>query len=80
MKNYMNYCRDHSTSSETKLWNVGENYKIENIHHNTSIHRGGSMNSRGRFPMVVDPKCRGLGTQPPAADNVNVFAFKNMKF
>ena len=33
-----------------------------------------------RFPMVVDPKCRGLGTQTPAADNVNVLAFKNMKF
>ena len=50
----MNYCRDHSTSFETKLWNVDENYKIENIHHNTSIHWGGSMNSRSRFPMVVD--------------------------
>ena len=36
-----NYCRDCKTFSETKLWNVGENYKIESIHQNTSIHRGG---------------------------------------
>ena len=28
--------------------------------------------------MVVYPKCRGLGTQPPAADKV--LAFKNVKF
>ena len=65
-----NYCRDRSTSSETKLWNVGENYKIERIHQNTSIHGGGSRNSRSRFSMVVDPKCKGLGIQPPAADKV----------
>ena len=58
-----NYCRDHSTFSETKLWNIGENYKIKSIRQNTSIHRGGS---RSRFSIVVDPKCRGLGTQPPA--------------
>ena len=65
-----NYCRDHSTFSETKLWNIGENYKIKSMHQDTSIHRGRSRNFGSRFSIVVDPKCRGLGTQPPAADKV----------
>ena len=54
----------------TKLWNVGENYKIQSIRQNASIHRGGSRNFWSRFSMVADPKCRGLRTQPPAADKV----------
>ena len=40
--------------------------------------RGKSRNSLRRFPMVVDPKCRGLGEQPPSTDKVLVF--KNVKF
>ena len=47
--------------------NIGENYKIKSIYQNT---RGGPRNSRSRFSIVVDPKCRGLGTQLPAADKV----------
>jgi len=27
---------------------------------------------KGRFPLAVDSRCRGLGTQPPAADKVLV--------
>ena len=34
------------------------------------MHRGRSRNSKSRISMVVDPKCRGLRTQPLAADKV----------
>ena len=31
------------------------------------------MNFRREFPLVVDPRCRGLGAQPPAAEEVLSF-------
>ena len=46
---------------------------IDSIQQNTSMHhrQGKSRNSR-RFPKL-NPKCRGLGTQPLVTDNVLVF-------
>ena len=29
---------------------------------------GGSRNSEKGFPLIVDPRCRGLGAQPPDAE------------
>ena len=34
---------------------------------------GGSRNIERGFPLVVDPRCGGLGAQPPAAEDVLVF-------
>ena len=40
--------------------------------------RGGSRNFRRGFPLVVDPRHGGLGTQPPEADNF--YISKTVKF
>ena len=43
-------------------------------HQTNHIHSsGGSRNFERRFPLVVDPRCRGLGVQPPAAEDVLIF-------
>ena len=34
---------------------------------------GGSRNSERGFQLIVDPKRRGLGAQPPAAEEVSIF-------
>ena len=34
----------------------------------TTYTSGGSRNSERVFPLVVDPRCRGLGAQPPDAE------------
>ena len=34
---------------------------------------GGSRNSERGFQLIVDPKRRGLGVQPPAAEEVSIF-------
>ena len=39
---------------------------------------GGSRNSKKGFPLVVDPRHRGLGVQTPAAEQVLIL--KVMKF
>jgi len=56
--------------------------KLKSEHKHTILEyyqfRNDSRNSRRRFPLVVDPRCRGLGAQPPAADKVLVFQI--MKF
>ena len=49
---------------------VGENYKIQSICQNTSIHRCRSRYFISRFSIVVDLKCRGLRPQPLATDKV----------
>ena len=36
---------------------------------------GGSRNFERGFPVVVDPRCRGLVAQPPATDHEEVFIF-----
>ena len=37
------------------------------------LYSGGSRNFERGFPLVVDPKRRGLGAQPPAAEEVLIF-------
>ena len=34
---------------------------------------GGSRNSETGFQLIVNPKCRGMGAQPPAAEEVSIF-------
>ena len=46
------------------------NYFILNINENINIVAGSTQDFDRVFPSVLHPRCRGLGVQPPAADEL----------